>query len=65
MCDIHWDETRWVELSREELFDLVWSRPIVQLAPEFLITGAALGKRCRQTTASCRQTRVSRARAGP
>lgn len=35
-------------LSREEFFDLVWSRPATKLAAEFGITDVAIHKRCKK-----------------
>jgi hypothetical protein len=40
-----WKET--VELTRAELFELVWSRPMTKLAREFNRTDVSLGKLCR------------------
>lgn len=36
------------EFSREEFYDLIWSKPIKDLAPDFGISDVALGKICRQ-----------------
>lgn len=36
------------EFSREEFYDLIWSKPIKDLAPEFGMSDVALGKICRQ-----------------
>lgn len=41
------NETELIDLTREDLYALIWSKPITQLAPDFMITGAALAKRCR------------------
>jgi hypothetical protein len=42
-----WDTEREpVQLSREQLYDLVWSKPLSWLADEFGVTGTALAKRC-------------------
>lgn len=35
-------------LSREELFDLAWSRPLTKVAKEFGVTSTALKKTCRR-----------------
>lgn len=35
-------------LSREQLFDLVRSRPILDIAPEYGVSDVALAKFCRQ-----------------
>jgi hypothetical protein len=35
-------------LSREELYELVWSKPIVELAKDFGLSDVALAKRCRR-----------------
>ena len=44
-----WDgETEWVEFSREQLYDLVWARPLVQLADYFTVTPTALAKQCKR-----------------
>jgi len=36
------------DLSREELYESVWSKPITALAAEFGLSGVALAKRCRK-----------------
>jgi len=36
------------KLSRQELYDLIWTTPISRLAGEFGISGVALGKTCRR-----------------
>lgn len=36
------------EFSREEFYDLIWSKPIKDLAPKFGMSDVALGKICRQ-----------------
>ena len=35
-------------LSREELYELVWSKPMVELAEDFGLSDVALAKRCRK-----------------
>ncbi len=35
-------------LSREELYELVWSKPMVELAQDFGLSDVALAKRCRK-----------------
>lgn len=35
-------------LSREDLYELVWSKPMQELAKEFGISDVALAKRCRR-----------------
>lgn len=35
-------------LSREELYQLVWSKPMVELAKDFQLSDVALAKRCRK-----------------
>ena len=35
-------------LSREDLFELAWSKPLSQLAMDFGISDVALAKRCRR-----------------
>jgi integrase len=37
---------RWVELSRQELYEYIWSRPALSLAHEFGISDRGLGKIC-------------------
>ena len=34
-------------LSRQELYDLVWSKPVTEVAKELGISDVALAKRCR------------------
>ena len=34
-------------LTRQELYDLVWSRPMVDVAKDFHISDVALAKRCK------------------
>ena len=34
--------------TREEFYELVWSKPMVQLAPEFNLSDVALHKLCRK-----------------
>lgn len=41
-------ETEEIRLSREELYDLVWSTPLSRLADDFVITDVALAKWCRK-----------------
>ena len=36
------------ELSREELFTLIWERPATEVAKELGISDVALGKLCRR-----------------
>ena len=38
--------TGWIELSREDLYEKVWSKPAADLAGEFGITDRGLGKIC-------------------
>jgi integrase len=38
--------TGWIELSREDLYEKVWSKPAANLAGEFGITDRGLGKIC-------------------
>ena len=40
-------QTNWRRLTREELYDLVWSKPTVQLTKEFLVSNVAIAKRCK------------------
>ena len=35
-----------IELTREELYELVWSEPIMNLAPHYVLTDRGLAKRC-------------------
>lgn len=35
-------------LSREDLYELVWSKPMADLAKDFGISDVALAKRCRR-----------------
>ena len=37
-----------ITISREQLYDMVWSKPMSTLASEFGITDIALAKRCRK-----------------
>jgi len=39
--------TNYITLTRQELYDLVWSKPMSSLAKEFGITDVGLAKRCR------------------
>jgi hypothetical protein len=36
------------EVSRRDLYDLVWQRPMWKLAPEFRLSGNGLAKLCRR-----------------
>ena len=36
-----------ITLSRQQLYDLVWTKPVRDLAAEFGISDVALAKRCR------------------
>jgi hypothetical protein len=38
--------------TREELYELVWSEPLVDLAQDFNLSDVALAKRCRKPGAS-------------
>ncbi len=35
-------------LSREDLYELVWSKPMTELAQDFGLSDVALAKRCRK-----------------
>jgi hypothetical protein len=37
-----------ITLSREDLYELVWSKPMLELAKDFGISDVALAKRCRR-----------------
>ncbi|MBT4362527.1 MAG: hypothetical protein HOB84_05985 [Candidatus Marinimicrobia bacterium] len=37
-----------ITISRQELYDLVWSKPVVKIAKEFGISDVAVGKICRK-----------------
>jgi hypothetical protein len=39
--------TNFITLPRSQLYELVWSRPVTELAKEFGISDVALAKRCR------------------
>jgi hypothetical protein len=39
--------TNYITLTRQELYDMVWSKPMSSLAKEFGITDVGLAKRCR------------------
>ena len=39
--------TNYITLPRSELYELVWTRPVTELAKEFGISDVALAKRCR------------------
>jgi len=45
MCD---DEEERLTLSREDLYELAWSKPISELAKDFGISDVGLAKRCRR-----------------
>lgn len=42
------DDEKPITLSREDLYELAWSKPITQLAADFGISDVALAKRCRR-----------------
>lgn len=42
-----------MEISREELFDLVWAKPMTHLAGQFGISDVALAKKCRKLGIPC------------
>ncbi|MBK7583801.1 MAG: hypothetical protein IPI67_26855 [Myxococcales bacterium] len=42
------DDDNGITLTREDLFDLVWSKPMSKLAPEFGMSDVALAKRCKR-----------------
>jgi hypothetical protein len=42
------DDEKPLKLSREDLYELAWSKPITELAKDFGISDAALAKRCRR-----------------
>jgi len=48
-----------ITLSRTALYDLVWSKPVRDVAKEFGISDVALAKRCRATPPSTGRTLVS------
>jgi hypothetical protein len=35
-------------LSRDDLYELVWSKPMIELAKDFGLSDVALAKRCRK-----------------
>lgn len=35
------------DLTRQELYDLVWSEPVYKVAERYAISGVALAKKCR------------------
>jgi hypothetical protein len=37
-----------ITLSREDLYELVWSKPMLELSKDFGISDVALAKRCRR-----------------
>jgi hypothetical protein len=39
--------TNYITLPRSKLYELVWSKPVTELAKEFGISDVALAKRCR------------------
>src|SRR5579859_2182723 len=39
-----------IEFSREDLFQMVWSRPVLAIAKEIGISDVALGKACRKAS---------------
>jgi hypothetical protein len=41
------DDEKPMPLSREDLYELVWSKPMRELAKDFNISDVALAKRCR------------------
>jgi hypothetical protein len=42
------DDEKPLKLSREDLYELAWSKPLSQLAKDFGISDVALAKRCRR-----------------
>jgi hypothetical protein len=42
------DDQHPIELSREDLYELAWSKPLSELAKDFGISDVALGKRCKR-----------------
>ena len=42
------DEEAPLTLSREDLYELAWSKPICELSKDFGISDVALAKRCRR-----------------
>ena len=42
------EESKPITLSREDLYELAWSKPITSLAQDFGISDVALAKRCRR-----------------
>lgn len=42
------EESKPIRLSREDLYELTWSKPIASLAQDFGISDVALAKRCRR-----------------
>jgi hypothetical protein len=49
------DEEKPFTLSREDLYELVWSKPMRELAKDFGISDVALAKRCHRS--GCRPCR--------
>lgn len=43
-----YDEDRPLKVSRDDLYELVWSKPMLELAKDFGISDVALAKRCRR-----------------
>src|SRR5882757_5738568 len=42
------DEDKPITLSREDLYELAWSKPILELAKDFGISDVGLAKRCKR-----------------
>src|SRR5579863_5896387 len=42
------DDDKPITLSRDDLYELVWSKPMSELAKDFGISDVALAKRCRR-----------------
>ena len=50
------EESKPIRLSREDLYELAWSKPIASLAQDFGISDVALAKRCRRLAAALVRT---------
>ena len=43
-----WIETGGRQVSREDLFEMVWTKPIISIAADFGISDVALANKCRK-----------------
>ena len=51
-----------LSITRQELYDLVWSKPMVKVAQEFGVSDRAVAKYCKRQNIRCRRAAIGKRR---